>query len=195
MALSHLLLAPPSVKLPAYIPLRRAAIDLIGRGFTVWEPYLDISKILLGKYKLNIPRDIKLYFQLNPYRFVRIMFGSRQTSAKYDLWPSINTSRRFLSNSKTCACFDSNSQVNYYSFVVYCFSVLRNVYRPAAFITTMAREVARYNTMQQNAQTLNINMSNQILHKAKPEILRCVEMLIDKLPIEMSELLVEVQRV
>lgn len=49
MALTHLLLAPPSPKLPAYTPLRRAAIDLIGRGFTVWEPYLDVSKVLLGK--------------------------------------------------------------------------------------------------------------------------------------------------
>lgn len=48
MALTHLLLAPPTAKLPAYIPLRRAAIDLIGRGFTVWEPYLDVSKVLLG---------------------------------------------------------------------------------------------------------------------------------------------------
>lgn len=48
MALTHLLLAPPTPKLPAYTPLRRAAIDLIGRGFTVWEPYLDVSKVLLG---------------------------------------------------------------------------------------------------------------------------------------------------
>lgn len=49
MALTHLLLAAPSAKLPAHTPLRRAAIDLIGRGFTVWEPYLDVSKVLLGK--------------------------------------------------------------------------------------------------------------------------------------------------
>lgn len=49
MALTHLLLAPPTPKLPAHTPLRRAAIDLIGRGFTVWEPYLDVSKVLLGK--------------------------------------------------------------------------------------------------------------------------------------------------
>lgn len=48
MALTHLLLAPHTAKLPAYTPLRRAAIDLIGRGFTVWEPYLDVSKVLLG---------------------------------------------------------------------------------------------------------------------------------------------------
>lgn len=48
MALTHLLLAPSTLKLPAYTPLRRAAIDLIGRGFIVWEPYLDVSKVLLG---------------------------------------------------------------------------------------------------------------------------------------------------
>lgn len=53
MALSHLLLAPPSPKLPAYVALRRAAIDLIGRGFTVWAPFLDISKVLLGEWNEN----------------------------------------------------------------------------------------------------------------------------------------------
>lgn len=64
--------------------------------------------------------------------------------------------------------------------------------RPAAFITTMAREVARYNALQQNAQTLNVNLSNSVLHKAKPEILRSVELLIDKMQNEMADLLVEV---
>lgn len=57
----------------------------------------------------------------------------------------------------------------------------------------MAREIARYNSMQQNAQTLNVNMNNTVLHKAKPEILRAVELLIDKLQNEMSDLLVEVR--
>ena len=52
MALSHLVLAPPTTKLPAFTPLRRAAIDLIGRGFIVWEPYLDVSKVLLGLLEL-----------------------------------------------------------------------------------------------------------------------------------------------
>lgn len=59
MALTHLLHppdspkshAPDSPKLHApdspklHTALRRAAIDLIGRGFTVWEPYLDVSKV------------------------------------------------------------------------------------------------------------------------------------------------------
>jgi len=45
MALTHLLHAAHSPKLPMHTALRRAAIDLIGRGFTVWEPYLDVSKV------------------------------------------------------------------------------------------------------------------------------------------------------
>lgn len=50
LALAHLVLSPgcPS-RLTAHTPLRRAAVDLLGRGFTVWEPYLDVSKVLLGK--------------------------------------------------------------------------------------------------------------------------------------------------
>lgn len=45
MALTHLLHAQHSKNLPMHTALRRAAIDLIGRGFTVWEPYLDVSKV------------------------------------------------------------------------------------------------------------------------------------------------------
>lgn len=59
----------------------------------------------------------------------------------------------------------------------------------------MAKEVARYNAMQQNAQTLNINMNNNVLHKAKAEILRGVELLIEKMQNEMADLLVEVTHI
>ncbi|XP_063908234.1 WD repeat-containing protein 7 isoform X4 [Zophobas morio] len=152
MALSHLLLAPPSPKLPAHIPLRRAAIDLIGRGFTVWAPFLDISKVLLGLLELCSDAD----------RLVPSMTYGLPLTPQAD---SCRTARHALTLIATA--------------------------RPAAFITTMAKEVARYNAMQQNAQTLNINMSNNVLHKAKPEILRGVELLIDKMQNEMSDLLVE----
>ncbi|VDK17340.1 unnamed protein product [Anisakis simplex] len=47
-SLLELLVAPASPLLPFHSPLRRAAIDLLGRGFTVWQPHLDISKVLLG---------------------------------------------------------------------------------------------------------------------------------------------------
>ncbi|KAJ8373841.1 hypothetical protein SKAU_G00044210 [Synaphobranchus kaupii] len=43
-ALTFLLLQPPSPKLPPHSTIRRTAIDLIGRGFTVWEPYMDVVR-------------------------------------------------------------------------------------------------------------------------------------------------------
>jgi hypothetical protein len=65
--------------------------------------------------------------------------------------------------------------------------------RPAAFITTMAREVARYNTLQQNAQTIQINLNNITLNRSKPEILRVIELLIEKMQSEIGDLIVEVR--
>lgn len=51
-ALTFLLLQPPSPKLPPHSTIRRTAIDLIGRGFTVWEPYMDVSAVLMGLLEL-----------------------------------------------------------------------------------------------------------------------------------------------
>lgn len=56
LALTNLLLSPNS-KLPAHTAQRRAAIDLIGRGYTIWEPYLDVSKVLLGLLELCSDAD------------------------------------------------------------------------------------------------------------------------------------------
>lgn len=53
-------------------------------------------------------------------------------------------------------------------------------------------QVARYNTIAQNAQALNVNLNNSVLHRAKPEILRGIELLIDKMQSGISDLLVEV---
>lgn len=47
--------------------------------------------------------------------------------------------------------------------------------------------------MQQNQQSMNANLSNNVLHRAKPEILRVVEMLITKMNVEVVDLLVEVK--
>ncbi|XP_037931980.1 WD repeat-containing protein 7-like, partial [Teleopsis dalmanni] len=152
MALAHLLYAPPSAKLPQYTPLRRAAIDLLGRGFTVWEPYLDVSKVLLGL--LEISCDGKFVPNLN---------------YKLPLTPQAD------------ACRTARHALR-----------LIATARPAAFITTMAREVARYNTMQQNTQAVNVPLTQSVLYRAKSEILQCVEMLIDKMQAEIASLLVEV---
>ena len=55
--MTFLLLSPASSKLPAYTPIRRAAMDLLGRGFTVWEPYLDISSVLMGLLELCVDAE------------------------------------------------------------------------------------------------------------------------------------------
>lgn len=152
MALAHLLYAPPSPKLPQYTPLRRAAIDLLGRGFTVWEPYLDVSKVLLGL--LELACEGKSVPNLN---------------YKLPLTPQAD------------ACRTARHALR-----------LIATARPAAFITTMAREVARFNSMQQNPQSINVPLTQSVLYKAKGEILQCVEMLIDKMQAEIASLLVEV---
>jgi len=65
--------------------------------------------------------------------------------------------------------------------------------RPAAFITTMAKEVARYNAvMGQTSQAQGMQLANSPLIRAKLEILRIIEMLIEKIPNEIVDLMVEV---
>ena len=59
-ALTFLLLHPPTPNLPAYTLLRRAAVNLLGRGFAVWEPYLDISAVLLGLLELCVDGDARV---------------------------------------------------------------------------------------------------------------------------------------
>lgn len=52
--------------------------------------------------------------------------------------------------------------------------------------------MARYNTLAQNAQALNVNLATTVLARSKPEILRIIEILIDKMQTEISDLLTEV---
>jgi hypothetical protein len=70
--------------------------------------------------------------------------------------------------------------------------------RPPAFIITMAKEVARYNAMAQNAQSQHHAqhmLHNSVLVRAKSELIRVVELLVDKIPNEVADLLVEVMDV
>ncbi|PAV78673.1 hypothetical protein WR25_21206 isoform A [Diploscapter pachys] len=56
-SLLELLTMAPSPLLPIHSPLRRAAIDLLGRGFVYWEPHLEVSKVLLGLLDLAANSD------------------------------------------------------------------------------------------------------------------------------------------
>ncbi|XP_052757151.1 WD repeat-containing protein 7 isoform X2 [Galleria mellonella] len=148
LALTHLLLAPPCPRLPAYTPLRRAAVDLLGRGFTVWEPYLDVSHVLLGLLELCSDAD----------KLVPSMTYGLPLTPQAD---SCRTARQALTLIATA--------------------------RPAAFITTMAREVARC-----AAAAAGGAAPAQALQRGRAEVLRGIELLIDRMHAEVAELLVEV---
>lgn len=155
-ALTFLLSQSPSQRLPAYSPIRRASIDLLGRGFTVWEPYLDVSAVLLGLLELCVDAD-----RLVP----NLTFG-------LPLIPYADASRTARHSLSLIATA-----------------------RPPAFIITMAKEVARYNTLAQNAQSQHPQLLNSVLVRAKAEILRVIELLVDKMPNDVAELLIEVMDV
>ena len=56
-ALSQLLLHAATPALPLYSPLRRAGIDLLGRGFAVYQPYVDLNKVLVALLELCANSD------------------------------------------------------------------------------------------------------------------------------------------
>ena len=153
-ALMYLVLVPANTASP-HTPLRRAAIDLIGRGFLLWEPHLEVSKVLLGL--LDMSSEAALWVPSQKY-------GLPLTPVA----DCCRTARHTLSAIATA--------------------------RPGVFITSVSKEIARYNTMATNSQTLNINLQMHVLSRSKAEILHVVEQLIAKdtaLPI-MRDLLTDV---
>ncbi|XP_072108337.1 WD repeat-containing protein 7 isoform X2 [Mobula birostris] len=151
-ALTFLLLQPSSIKLPAHSTIRRTAIDLIGRGFTVWEPYMDVSAVLMGLLELCAEAEKHLS---------NITVGLPLTPAA----DSARSARHALSLIATA--------------------------RPPAFITTIAREVHRHTALAANTQS-QPNVHTSTLARAKGEILRVIEILIEKMPTDVVDLLVEV---
>ena len=59
-ALTTLLLHRQTSKTPAYSAIRRAAIDLIGRGFPLWEPHIDVSQVMIGLFELCADIETRL---------------------------------------------------------------------------------------------------------------------------------------
>nr|XP_020655949.1 WD repeat-containing protein 7 [Pogona vitticeps] len=151
-ALTYLLLQPPSPKLPPHSTIRRTAIDLIGRGFTVWEPYMDVSAVLMGLLELCADAEKQL---------ANITMGLPLSPAA----DSARSARHALSLIATA--------------------------RPPAFITTIAKEVHRHTALQANTQSQQ-NIHTSTLARAKGEILRVIEILIEKMPTDVVDLLVEV---
>ncbi|XP_059089612.1 WD repeat-containing protein 7-like [Tigriopus californicus] len=152
-ALMFLVLSPQSAKQQSSGSLRRAAIDLIGRGFTMWEPHLEVSKVFLGLLDMCCEAD--WWVPSGKYGLPLTQSGD-----------SCRTSRHSL------------------------FSIAK--VRPQVFITSVAKEIARYNNLASNAQALNVNLARHVLTRSKAEILHLIEVLIEKNRTELADLLVDV---
>ncbi|XP_058720836.1 WD repeat-containing protein 7 isoform X2 [Poecile atricapillus] len=151
-ALTFLLLQPGSARLPAHSTVRRTAIDLIGRGFTVWEPFMDVSAVLMGLLELCADAEKQL----------------ANVTAGLPLSPAADSAR----SARHALALIATA-------------------RPPAFITTIAKEVHRHTALAANTQSQQ-NIHTSTLARAKGEILRVIEILIDKMPTDVVDLLVEV---
>ncbi|OQV20247.1 WD repeat-containing protein 7 [Hypsibius exemplaris] len=149
-ALSHIVINPDE-RLQPFSSLRRSAVDLLGRGFLAWEPFVDIAQILLSLLRLTLDGD----------RQVTIPTGVPLTPAQ----DMARAARHAL-------------------------EMLASV-RPPVFITVMNTEIARHNSLVQSAQTLNVNLNNATIVRAKEELLRILDMLINKHPQSVADLIVE----
>jgi len=149
-ALAYLLLKTPSARLPLHAPMRRAAIDLIGRGFIMWEPYMEVSAVLLALL------DLCEHFTT---------FDFHSSLALPPVADSCRSAHHALTLIATA--------------------------RPLTFVTTIAREVARHNAAAQNPQHQAL-LQNSLLARARREVLRIIEQLIEKQFVELQRMLVEV---
>lgn len=150
--LSTLLFVTSSSGLPLYTSLRYTAVKLIGRGFTFWEPYLDVAKVLLGLLDLSWGSE------------------SKQTNQQENSDSPVSGSRQ--------AALDALSAIA--------------LARPSVFITTLAREIAKHNSKQPNTRTPNFGQhSTSTLIRAKTEILRNIAIIIEHMPLDVANLIVE----
>lgn len=174
-ALSYLLLHPPDVKLPPHTALRRAAMDLIGRGFTVWEPYLDVSQVILALLRMCSDAERLL----GASAAVPVPAPVASLAAAGSAMPSSSTPPPLLSPAADSARSARRS------LAVIAFA------RPPLLIIILATEVARYNALAQSAQAINVNLSNAVVVRARREILRVLSLLIDYHPSEVVKLIQE----
>lgn len=150
--LSHLLFVPSSPNLPLYTTLRYTSVGLIGRGFTFWEPYLDVAKVLLGLLDLSCEPEPKA-------------IGTKST-------PQILSTSRQAARSAISAIAMA---------------------RPSVFITTLAREIAKHNSKQPGAAR-GSSFGQQVLPiliRARTEILRNLGLILENVPLEVANLMVE----
>ncbi|CAF0780863.1 unnamed protein product [Adineta ricciae] len=155
--------------IPIHTVIRRTAIDLIGRGYTIWEPYLDIGQVLLTLLDLCAISD------------------STTISSKQ---PNIYTSSVIsgILTPKTDTCLTARTALT-----------LIATSRSNVVIITLAREIAKHvlsqsgQTSSSAARTAAPSQTTlTIRNEQKHEILRLIKILIEKCPHDVAELIIEV---
>lgn len=149
-SLLELLLAGETPLLPLLSPLRRAAVDLLGRGFTAWQPHLDMSRLLLGL--LELAAASYPHSQSTPSS---MSGGAASEQFRTPLTPAADACR----TARHSLALIASS-------------------RPQALINALSMEVARYNAAAQH-QTIQHAVVSPLL-KCRAEVLRLIEQLAEK---------------
>ncbi|XP_057311095.1 WD repeat-containing protein 7-like isoform X1 [Hydractinia symbiolongicarpus] len=172
-ALTTLLLQRQSSKTPAYSAIRRAAIDLIGRGFALWEPHIDVSHVLLGLFELCA--DIESRLQNEKSR------GFSVTAAK-DLHRSAKHSLSLIATARPSACITTLAK-----------EVARHVATSSmSFTQPSPAAIAVYSHVRHQPPVSGESQVSHALHNACSEILRVMELMIEKNQQQVIEFIVEV---
>ncbi|CAF0932859.1 unnamed protein product [Didymodactylos carnosus] len=156
--------------IPAHSTLRRTAIDLIGRGYTVWEPHLDVALVLLTLLELCAATD--------------------STTAQNVLSGVLTA--------KTDTCLTARSALNLIATARSNVVIITLSRELAKNVMTQQVQPPPLSISTSSSSTLtnltNPNMTNPPIIKPeqKTEILRLMKILIEKTPHDVAELILEV---
>jgi len=174
-ALTTLLLQRQTSKTPAYSAIRRAAIDLIGRGFSLWEPHIDVSQVLMGLFELCADIEIQLRNERKSRSF--------STTAAKDLHRSAKHSLSLIATARPSACITTLAK-----------EVARHVASTSSmsFTQPSPAAIAVYSHVRHQPQTAGETQYSNVLHSTRGEILRIIELMIEKNQQQVIEFIVEV---
>ena len=177
-ALAHLV-ASPIDQLNSLAAVRRAAAALIGRGFAIWEPYLDISQVLLALLNLCPAATLEQHSAWNAFLATS---EHHQALAQFvPLSPATDASRTAR----------------------HALSLIASA-RPKQFIVSIATEVRRFyaslasqpslgnlSALSQGTAEGNDPKSPVALLYSRNEIMRLLDTLVERNPNDVCELLLE----
>lgn len=161
-------------KANAFSAIRRAAIDLMGRGFALWEPHIDVSHVLIGLFELCA--DIEQQIRSDRGRSFSL------TAAK-DLLRSAKHSLSLIATARPSACITTLAK-----------EVARQVASSSSmsFTQPSPAAIAVYSHVRHQPSSANESQQTNTLQNARSEILRIMELMVDKNHHQVIDFIVEV---